>query len=64
MNRKESAQEAAKNAKQLERDDSVKKKGLALVIYDLKQKKLIPTKMLFVVVLASESILIPRCYLT
>lgn len=34
--------------------DEVKKKGKALLIYDLKQRKLIPTKVLFFVVLSSK----------
>ena len=33
----------------------VKLKGKALLIYDLKQRRLIPTKILFFVVLSSES---------
>jgi hypothetical protein len=33
----------------------VKLKGKALLIYDLKQRKLIPTKILFFVVLSSKS---------
>ena len=35
-------------------DDDVKKKGLSLIKYDLQQKKLIPIKVLFIVVLSSK----------
>ncbi|KAK4026589.1 hypothetical protein OUZ56_015594 [Daphnia magna] len=37
----------------------IKKKGKALLIYDLKQRKLIPTKILFFVVLSSIGVLLP-----
>jgi hypothetical protein len=36
----------------------VKLKGRALLIYDLKQRRLIPTKILFFVVLSSKSLTI------
>lgn len=35
-------------------ESEIKKKGKALLIYDLKQRKLIPTKILFFVVLSSK----------
>ena len=36
----------------------VKLKGKALLIYDLKQRKLIPTKILFFVVLSSKFLIL------
>jgi len=49
----DSAREEAATEKNAPEDD-IKKKGLSLIVYDLKQKKLIPTKVLFIVVLSSK----------
>jgi len=49
----DSAREEAATEKNAPEDD-IKKKGLSLIVYDLKQKKLITTKILFFVVLSGK----------
>ncbi len=54
----------ATNGKSNDGSSDVKKKGRALLIYDLKQRKLIPTKALFFVVLSSKLPTTPIGYIT
>jgi len=46
-------------AKKTPLDDGEKKKGMALLKYDLMKKELVPTKVLFAVVLSSIGVLLP-----
>ena len=49
------AQEEAPAPEKKASDDDVKKKGIALITHDLKQKKLVPIKVLIVVVLSGKN---------
>jgi len=53
------AQEEAPAPEKKASDDDVKKKGIALITHDLKQKKLVPIKVLIVVVLSGIGVLLP-----